>query len=87
MDVAFWGGVVPHNDKELRPLLKEGVKGFKCFLLESGVKEFPCVTIDQAKQALEELKGTDGVLLFHAELDIPPAITVSLCIFVGLWRA
>jgi hypothetical protein len=38
--------------------------------------EFPCVTLDQAKEALFELKDTKGVLLFHAELDIPPALTV-----------
>ncbi len=72
IDVAFWGGVIPDNKKDLKPLLKAGVKGFKCFLLESGVQEFPCVMLDQVAEALEELKGTDGVLLFHAELDIPP---------------
>ena len=77
VDVAFWGGVLPDNAKELKPLLNSGIKGFKCFLVESGVKEFPCVTIDQARNALKELKGTKGVLLFHAEIDIPPAVTVS----------
>ena len=76
IDVAFWGGVIPGNENELKPLLKRGVKGFKCFLLESGVSEFPCVTIDEAETALKELQGTQGVLLFHAELDIPPAVTV-----------
>ena len=75
IDVAFWGGVVPDNVHELKPLLQRGVKGFKCFLLESGVTEFPCVTIEQARKALLELQGTNGVLLFHAELDIPPAVT------------
>jgi len=75
VDVAFWGGVVPRNKPDLKPLLAKGVKGFKCFLLESGVMEFPCVTLDQAKEALFELKDTNGVLLFHAELDIPPALT------------
>lgn len=70
--------MVPYNKAQLRPLLQKGCKGFKCFLLESGVKEFPCVTVEQAREALEELKGTDGVLLFHAELDIPPAVTVRL---------
>ena len=56
-------------------------KGFKCFLLESGVMEFPCVTLDQAKEALFELKDTKGVLLFHAELDIPPALTVFFFLY------
>ena len=78
VDVAFWGGVVPRNTPDLKPLLAAGVKGFKCFLLESGVKEFPCVTLEQAKEALIEMKGTEGVLLFHAELDIPPAMTVNV---------
>ena len=78
VDVAFWGGVIPGNKTDLKPLLAAGVKGFKCFLLESGVKEFPCVTLEQVKDALIEMQGTEGVLLFHAELDIPPAMTVSV---------
>lgn len=40
-DVAFWGGVVPGNAKDLRPLIEAGVKGFKCFLIESGVDVRP----------------------------------------------
>lgn len=36
-DVAFWGGVIPGNQDHLVPLVKEGVKGFKCFMIESGV--------------------------------------------------
>jgi allantoinase len=85
VDVAFWGGVVPGNTKELKPLLQMGVKGFKCFLLESGVEEFECVSVKQAQEALQELKGTKGVLLFHAELDCPPegvsALMTSLFVY------
>src|SRR5438132_12397861 len=40
IDVAFWGGVVPGNTTELRPLIAAGVRGFKCFLIHSGVDEF-----------------------------------------------
>lgn len=36
-DVGFWGGVIPGNEKDLGALLDQGVKGFKCFLIESGV--------------------------------------------------
>jgi len=36
-DVAFWGGVIPGNQDHLKPLLDAGIKGFKCFLIESGV--------------------------------------------------
>jgi allantoinase len=40
-DVAFWGGVIPGNDRNLRELVDGGVKGFKCFLIESGVDVRP----------------------------------------------
>jgi allantoinase len=40
VDVGFWGGVVPGNTAELRPLWEAGVFGFKCFLVPSGVEEF-----------------------------------------------
>ena len=41
VDVAFWGGAIPGNVADLRPLHDAGVAGFKCFLLPSGVDEFP----------------------------------------------
>lgn len=44
VDVGFWGGAVPGNTADLRPLHDEGVFGFKCFLLHSGVDEFPSWT-------------------------------------------
>lgn len=37
-DVGFWGGIIPGNAGDLVPLLEAGVKGFKCFLIESGVE-------------------------------------------------
>src|SRR6266446_10410 len=40
VDVAFWGGVVPGNARELDGLVGAGVRGFKCFLTPSGVDEF-----------------------------------------------
>ncbi|XP_063236445.1 allantoinase, mitochondrial isoform X2 [Bacillus rossius redtenbacheri] len=68
VDVAFWGGVVPDNKSELRPLVKAGVVGFKCFLCPSGVDEFPHVDAAQVEEALVELEGTGSILAFHAEL-------------------
>ena len=41
VDVGFWGGAIPGNLSQLRPLHEAGVFGFKCFLLHSGVDEFP----------------------------------------------
>lgn len=38
VDVGFYGGVVPGNAHELKPLVEAGVRGFKGFLIESGVR-------------------------------------------------
>ncbi|EJD00776.1 allantoinase [Fomitiporia mediterranea MF3/22] len=68
-DVAFWGGLIPGNEHELRAMSEDGVKGFKCFMIESGVEEFPCVKAENIEKAMQELQNTDTVLLFHAELE------------------
>ncbi|EKM56279.1 uncharacterized protein PHACADRAFT_159854 [Phanerochaete carnosa HHB-10118-sp] len=70
-DVGFWGGVIPGNQTDLRPLLKAGVRGFKCFLIESGVEEFPCVNENDVVLAMDQIKDTSTVLCFHAELERP----------------
>jgi allantoinase len=36
-DVGFWGGIIPGNAGDLKGLLEQGIKGFKCFMIESGV--------------------------------------------------
>jgi allantoinase len=66
-DVAFWGGAVPGNLDQLRPLLEAGVVGFKCFLLDSGVPEFPPLDNAGLRAALTELAAVDGLLIAHAE--------------------
>ena len=66
-DVAFWGGAVPGNLDQLRPLLAAGVVGFKCFLLDSGVPEFPPLDDAGLRAALTELAAVDGLLIAHAE--------------------
>ncbi|KAE8538281.1 allantoinase [Cryptococcus gattii VGV] len=70
-DLGFWGGIVPGNEGELRGLWDGGVKGFKCFLIESGVEEFPCVEEQDIIKACDALKGTNALIMFHAELDAP----------------
>lgn len=65
VDVAFWGGAVPGNERELRPLHDAGVVGVKCFLIDSGVPEFPPL-LDPGP-ALAELAAFDGLLIAHAE--------------------
>jgi allantoinase len=66
-DVAFWGGAVPGNAGQLRPLHEAGVVGFKCFLLDSGVPEFPPLDDGGLRAALAELAAFDGLLIAHAE--------------------
>ena len=41
VDVGFWGGAVPGNLSDLRPLHEAGVFGFKCFLVDSGRLRVP----------------------------------------------
>jgi len=72
VDVAFWGGMVPSNVDELRPLAHAGVLGFKCFLVPSGVPEFEHVGEAELRRALPVLAELGLPLLVHAEL--PEAI-------------
>ncbi|MFF2849062.1 allantoinase AllB [Streptomyces sp. NPDC058001] len=67
IDVGFWGGALPDNVEDLRPLHDAGVFGFKCFLSPSGVEEFPELDRDQLARSLAEIAGFDGLLVAHAE--------------------
>ncbi|MER7998422.1 allantoinase AllB [Streptomyces sp. NPDC095613] len=67
VDVGFWGGAVPDNLADLRPLHDAGVFGFKCFLSPSGVAEFPELGPAELDRALTEIAGFDGLLIVHAE--------------------
>jgi len=71
VDTAFWGGVVPGNTSELRPLWEAGVFGFKCFLVPSGVDEFAHVTEKDLRAAMPVLAELEAPLLVHAELPGP----------------
>ncbi|CAG8518054.1 3568_t:CDS:2 [Acaulospora morrowiae] len=70
VDVGFYGGVIPGNKDDLIPLIEAGVKGFKCFLIESGVEEFPCVNEQQVRDAYERLQGQKIFFMFHAEMEL-----------------
>ena len=67
VDVGFWGGAIPGNTENLRPLHDAGVFGFKCFLLHSGVDEFPHLEADEMETDLAELRKFDSLMLVHAE--------------------
>ncbi|MEU7067912.1 allantoinase AllB [Streptomyces sp. NPDC046161] len=67
VDVGFWGGALPDNVKDLRPLHDAGVYGFKCFLSPSGVEEFPQLDQEQLATSLAEITGFGGLMIVHAE--------------------
>jgi len=71
VDVGLWGGVIPGNRGQLRPMLEHGALGFKCFLVHSGVDEFPNVDARELRDAASELAPTGAPLLVHAELPGP----------------
>lgn len=67
IDVGFWGGALPDNVKDLRPLHDAGVFGFKAFLSPSGVDEFPPLDQEQLARSMAEIAGFGGLLIVHAE--------------------
>lgn len=76
VDVGFYGGIIPGNTHELKPLVRAGVRGFKGFLIDSGVAEFPAVSSEDIAKVFEELGDEPTTVMFHAEM-IPP-ITASV---------
>ncbi|HLL22607.1 MAG TPA: allantoinase AllB, partial [Kofleriaceae bacterium] len=71
VDVGFWGGVVPGNASELAGMVADGVRGFKCFLVDSGVEEFGWVGERDLRPAMQILAGLRVPLLVHAEVAGP----------------
>ncbi|MFI7585623.1 allantoinase AllB [Spongisporangium articulatum] len=67
VDTGFWGGAVPDNLDQLRPLHDAGVFGFKCFLLHSGVDEFPHLNTKQMEEALQHMHDFGALMIVHAE--------------------
>ncbi|KAK4613544.1 Allantoinase [Fulvia fulva] len=76
VDTGFYGGIVPGNVEELKPLVRAGVRGFKGFLIDSGVEEFPAVTSSDIRKVFEELADEPTTVMFHAEM-VPP-VTASV---------
>lgn len=70
VDVGLWGGVVPGNLAELRPMVEAGAFGFKCFTCPSGIDEFPPVSEADMRAAMRALRPLGVPLLVHAELEL-----------------
>lgn len=79
VDTGFWGGVVPGNAGELRPLWKAGAWGFKCFLVPSGVDEFEGVGEADLRAAMPILTELGAPLLVHAEVPGPLDAAAAEC--------
>ena len=71
VDVGFWGGVVPGNVGDLPGLVEEGVRGCKCFLIDSGAPEFGWVGAAELRPAMRILSQLGVPLLVHAEVAGP----------------
>jgi allantoinase len=74
---GFWGGLVPGNESEIKPLMKKGVFGFKAFLTHSGIDEFPNVTEADLRKAMPLIAESGLPLLVHCELSSPIATTAT----------
>lgn len=77
VDVGFWGGVVPGNAGELAGMVEDGVRGFKCFLVDSGVPEFGWVGERELLPAMRVLAGLGAPLLVHAEVAGPIEVATA----------
>lgn len=69
VDVGFWGGLVPTNLDDLKPLIRMGVRGFKGFLINLGVDEFPAIDPAYIRTAMSKVEGEPTLLMFHAEME------------------
>ncbi|RLV10509.1 allantoinase AllB [Streptomyces griseocarneus] len=67
VDLGFWGGALPGNRADLRPLHDAGVFGFKAFLSPSGVDEFPSLEPADLEATAARIAAFGGRLIVHAE--------------------
>ena len=74
---GFYGGIIPGNAADLKPLVKAGVRGFKGFMIDSGVDEFPAVSSQDITKVFEELADEPTTVMFHAEMVPPVAASVG----------
>jgi allantoinase len=71
VDVGFWGGVVPGNQRELEGLFEAGVFGFTCLLVASDDDTGSPVSEADLRASLPALARLGVPLLAHAELPGP----------------
>ena len=73
---------MPGNKDQLRPMIDEGICGFKCFMIHSGVDEFGFVNEADIRAALVELQGTDRVLMVRQRCGCCWCASMCACVCV-----
>ncbi|MBI1808211.1 MAG: allantoinase AllB [Ignavibacteria bacterium] len=68
VDCGFYGGLVPGNTHEIKPLIDAGVLGVKAFLIHSGIDDFPNVSETDLRAAMPIIAQHGVPLLVHCEL-------------------
>ncbi|MCA9245900.1 MAG: allantoinase AllB, partial [Planctomycetales bacterium] len=68
VDVGFFGGLTPHNGREVDALVAAGVFGIKAYLCPSGFADFPLCSSQQLQRAMPLLAEANLPLLVHSEL-------------------
>ena len=67
LDFGLWGGLIPGNLEQLRPLVQRGVAGFKAFMCPSGIDEFPACDESTLREGMARIAELGSMLLVHAE--------------------
>ena len=71
VDVGFWGGIVPGNLIEIRPMRDAGVFGFSSALIDSGLAEPDSIGLEDLDGALQATDAVGLPLLVDAEAPGP----------------
>lgn len=67
VDYGLWGGLVPGNLDQLRPMHELGALGFKAFMCPSGLDAFPASDAGTLREAMKRIAELESILLVHAE--------------------
>jgi len=71
VDVGFWAGVIPNNERELPALFQAGALGFTCALGSFEAGGPPAVSEAHLRASMPALARIGAPLLAHAELPGP----------------
>ena len=67
VDFGFWGGLVQGKVRNVEPLARRGVLGFKAFMCDSGIADFPAVDDLTLWEGMRRCAELGSLVLVHAE--------------------